>query len=249
MVFKNNPYYHGTIRRVITAFGQFFSGITLEYWDGDRKEKSIVVPIAYGPKNKWLERIRATPKPEAGGVAVTLPRMSFEIVDYRYDPQRKVGTQGSSISGNYGGGGVKLFNPVPYDLTINMYTLAKDNDDSLKILEQILPYFAPNINITVEVLPELGIKKKIPIVLNSVSTEDTYDGSPDLMRTVVQTFVFTAKVDLFGPIKTGGVIKNSTANISPDIEGEPMESLNYVVDPFSAGPDDPHTIIETRTTL
>ena len=192
MIFRDRPYYHETIRKLVIAFGQLFSEITIVDYDGNGdKARVIVVPIEYGPKNKWLERIKSQPKPEAGGVGITLPRIVFEITDYAYDPKRKIGTQGSYIIAKYpDGSGARLHNPVPYDIEIQMYVLTKDNDEGLKILEQILPYFAPNLDINVEILPQFGISKSIPLVLNSVQTTDTYDGSATTFRTVIQTFNF-----------------------------------------------------------
>ena len=246
-IFKNQPYYHETVRKVIIAVGQLFSDITLiTKNDLNEKEQMVRVPIAYGPKNKWLERLREQANPAEGGVGVTLPRIAFEITDYRYDATRKIGTQGNSVTGTLGTRGVKVFNPVPYDVTIQLYSLTKDNDDALKILEQILPYFSPHIDINVDILPQLGIRKTIPLVLDSVAIEDTYDGSVETFRTVIQTFTFTAKIELFGPIKTGDVIKKVNTNITVS-ENVPLETLNFIVDPTSANKTDPHNIIESIT--
>lgn len=249
-IFSSNPYYHATIRNFIVAFGQLFSGIILVNKNSTGKtEQKIKVPIAYGPKNKWLDLLKERPAPEKGALKTTLPRLAFEITDYRYDAARKIGTQGNSVTGTLGGRGAKLFNPVPYDITVQLYSLTKDQDDSLKILEQILPYFAPHMNLTFEVLPQFNLKKTVPLVLETVQVTDTYDGSPEEQRTVVQTFTFIAKLDLFGPIYTGDVIKTSSVDITFN-EGEAnIESLSFAVNPQSATKDDTYTIIETRTQL
>jgi hypothetical protein len=214
-LFNQNPFYHETIRKFIIAFGHLFSGIKLLNYDNDGNLiQEIGVPISYGPKNKWLERIKSQPNPEKGGVGLTLPRLAFEITDYRYDAQRKVGTQGNFLKGTIGENGAKLFNPVPYDVTIKLHTMTKDQDDSLKILEQILPYFSPHLMMEIEVLPTYNIKKNIPLVLNTVQVADLYDGGTDTFRSVIQTFEFTAKLDLFGPIyeSSTGIIKQITVN-------------------------------------
>jgi hypothetical protein len=251
MLFKNSPYYHATIRNLVVAFGQLFSEITIVDNGADgTKAKVVRVPIEYGPKNKWLERIKSQPKPEAGGVGITLPRIVFEITDYRYDARRKVGAQGSYIIGRYpDGSGARIHNPVPYDIEIQMYVLTKDNDDGLKILEQILPYFAPHLDITVEVLPQFGITKMIPLVLNTVQNTDTYEGATTTFRTVIQTFNFTAKIDLFGPIANTGLIKKATVTFGDAENMQKLEEISFTVDPFDAMEDDPHTVIEERRVL
>lgn len=246
-IFGSNPYYHATIRNFIIAFGSLFSGMTITNKSATGKREQVIkVPIAYGPKHKWLDRLKEQPKPEKGGVGSTLPRLAFEITDYKYDAARKIGTQGNSVTGRIGTMGAKVFNPVPYDVTIQLYSLAKDNDDSLKILEQILPYFAPHIDLSFVILPQFNLKKTVPVVLETVSVTDTYDGLTDEFRAVTQTFTFTAKLDLFGPIHTGGVIKTSTVDIAIN-EGEAaIETLSFAVNPQSANREDPHTIDETR---
>lgn len=219
-VFSENPYYHETIKRFIVAFGSFFSGITLETCKDGTTVQSIRVPIKYGPKNKWLELLNQRPDHEAVGVQVTLPRLSFEIIDYKYDAARKIGTAGNRVVGRLdGGGGAKVFNPVPYDLSVTMYSYTKDQDDALKILEQVLPYFAPHVNIEVDILPQFNMRKSIPIVLNNVEVSDNYEGSTDSLRTVLQTFNFTAKLDLFGPLYTSRkIIEHVDVNFFDDPE-------------------------------
>ncbi len=248
MIFKDKPFYHETIRKLVIAFGQLFSEITIIDHDANGKKASVVkVPIEYGPKNKWLERIKSQPKPEAGGVGVTMPRIVFEITDYRYDSKRKIGTQGSSVTARYpDGSGARIYNPVPYDIEIQMYVLTKDNDEGLKILEQILPYFAPNLDITVEVLPKFGLTKMIPLVLNSVQVTDTYEGTATTFRTVIQTLNFTAKIDLFGPISDTGLIKKAIANVGDMNTMGKIEELSFTVDPFEASEDEPHTVVEEK---
>ena len=66
--------------------------------------------------------------------------------------------------------------PVPYNLDIELYAMAKNSDDALQIVEQILPFFQPDYTLTINDMTDMGIKRDIPIVLNSVSYEDSYRG-------------------------------------------------------------------------
>lgn len=242
MLFKNNPYYHETIKNLITAFGSLFSDLTIVHYDDDgEKQKVIQVPIAYGPKNKWLSRLKEQPDLNKGGVQITLPRMAFEITNYRYDSTRKIGTQGTFVTGSIGDSRAKVFNPVPYDVFITLSTLAKDQDDSLKMLEQILPYFSPQLTLSVELLPQFGIRKDVPIILGDVQIADNYDGPVDQFRVVEQTFSFVAKIDLFGPILSSSkIIKQANVDMTT-----PETKYTAKVNPFSATKDEAHTVDET----
>ena len=238
-LFANNPYYHGSIQKFITAFGNTFAGMTLiEHDDNCVPVKVVRVPIAYGPKNKWLSRLTSEPDLDSQHVRVTMPRIAFEITDYRFDPTRKIGTQGSFVPANLGTNAAKVFNPVPYDLTVKLYTLANNQEDSLKMLEQILPYFSPILTIKINQLPQLGMLKSIPVQLDGVAVDDNYaDMSTQSLRAVIQTFTFTAKLDLFGPIF-------STSNVIKRVNVEMGENYTAEVVPFEANKDEVYTIQE-----
>ena len=72
-------FYHESIRNVIVAFGTMFNNIQIV-----RKNNSgtvvqtMKVPLAYGPKQKWLSRLDADASLDTK-VAITLPRLGFEI--------------------------------------------------------------------------------------------------------------------------------------------------------------------------
>lgn len=141
-----------------------------------------------------------------------------------------------------------MFNPVPYDIYINLYSVTKSQTDALQITEQILPYFAPSMTINIEVLPTFSIKKDIPLLLSSVSVDDSYDGSPEEYRRVIQTFGFVAQLDLFGPtIMSNKVIKEAIANVGTNSMKNTDTTYDATVVPRQASKEDPHTIDETWT--
>lgn len=244
-LFQENAFYYETTRRLITSFGQLFQGIQIQKYDAQgQKQQVLRVPCEYGPKNKWLENIKSRPDFEQG-VEITMPRLAYEIVDYRYDAARRVGTKGSYQVGNIGDKRTKLFAPVPYDVHINMYSLCKDQTDSLQILEQILPYFAPSLTISMEILPVFKLIKDIPIVLQGVSVEDSYEGSPEQLRTVVQTFSMIAQLDYFPPVNPkSAIIKHTNVGVSTTY-AENIE-LSHVADvvPDTANVNDSYIITE-----
>lgn len=250
-LFNQTPYYHEHVLRFFTAFGDIFSGITITKRDEQgNKVKVYEVPIEYAPKNKWLSRIREQNDLTASQIKMTLPRMSFEMTDIRYAPDRKIGVNGTYALGNALGNRGKIFSPVPYDVIFNVYVLTKDQNDSLQILEQILPYFQPYLTLNYEILPEYQITKDVPITLMSYQTEDTFEGSPEEVRTITQIFTFSAQMDFFGPtILNSAIIKDVIINMGYTYNNIITGVLETKVNAITASKDDNYTIIETKVEL
>ena len=206
--------YHGMIRKVIVAFGRLFSDIqiTREDKSGDIQHQTIVVPIAYAPKEKWIVRLEQDPDLN-NKVYTTLPRISFEITGYSYDPSRKVNRMSKINCYNGTDEKTSMFAPVPYNIDISLYVLTKTQEDALQILEQILPTFTPEYTLSIQAVPEMNVIQDIPIVLDSVSVSDEYDGDFQTRRFVTHTLNFTIKTNIYGPVSTQGIIKDVTANI------------------------------------
>jgi hypothetical protein len=237
-----NYYYHEIIKRTLTAFGTLFNDIHIQHQNSDDETISdIKVPIAYGPIQKFLARIEQQSELNKP-VAITLPRMSFEMNSIQYDPTRK-----SSITQTFkasdGTNLKKVFMPVPYNIGFELNILTKLNDDSWQIIEQILPYFQPSFNLTVNLINSIGEKRDIPVVLDSVSFQDDYEGDFSTRRSIIYTLQFTAKTYFFGPISntTDGLIRKVQVDMysSTDVENAKRE-MRYTVtpDPINANPDD-----------
>jgi len=250
-LFNQTPYKHEHILRFFTAFGDIFSGITITKQNSTGKKlQSYEVPIEYAPKNKWLTRVREQNDLTKQQVKMTLPRMAFEMIDIRYAPERKIGVNGSYALGNASGMRGKIFPPAPYDVIFNLYVLTKDQNDSLQILEQIIPYFQPYLMLNYEILPEYQITKDIPITLQAYQTEDAFEGSPEEVRTVNQVFTFAAQMDFFGPtIVNSSIIKDVIVNMGYQYGKPTTSTIDVRVSPLTASKDDVHTINTTITHL
>lgn len=197
-----HTFYHNTIRKYVILFGTLFNDIYLNRVDTiGGVSRTIKVPISYGPKEKMLARLDADPN--LNRPAIVLPRMSFELTDLNYGSTRKLNTIGKIVAANPNDtNSAKFqFTPVPYDFNFILSIAVKNADDGTKILEQILPFFTPNWSSTVDIIPELGIKLDIPIVLNAVSSEDSYEGDFEARRSIVWTLSFTMKGYIFGPTR------------------------------------------------
>ena len=201
---QNNPYYWGTIRKVVAAFGAIFSDIHIvrENKNGDPVQ-AIQVPCEFGPHEKWLTNIQQNPMPGVDDqVEMVLPRLSYEITSFTYDPERKFTSTGRTVKALVDGNKALLaqYNPVPYNLGFQVNIMTKTIEDGLMIVEQILPFFTPDYTITVKDIPELDLLKDLPVVLNSVQNEDTWDGQFQQRRTVIWTLGFTVKAYLYPPV-------------------------------------------------
>lgn len=210
-----NHFYNETTRRYVAVFGTMFNDIKITRQDELLdKTKTMKVPINYAPMEKVLARVGQNLQNNAP--AITLPRMSFEMTGMTYAPDRKLtsvtklakasGTDGSMTS---------MFAPAPYDIEFQLNIMTKYNEDGTKIIEQILPFFKPDCTVSVKLIDELGTYFDIPIVLNSVSQEDTYEGDFESRRALIWTLNFTMKGYFFGPVSTKKQITFVDADIYP----------------------------------
>lgn len=235
-------YYHEIIRKTVISFGTVFNEIYIRHKDSSGDSISeMKVPLAYGPIQKFLARINQQPELNKP-IAMTLPRMSFEMTSIQYDSTRKSGITQTfkAIDGN---NLKKVFMPVPYNLGFQLNIMSKLQDDALQVVEQILPYFQPSFNLTVDLVDAIGEKRDIPIVLDSVSFTDDYEGDFSTRRVLIYTLNFTAKTYLFGPIadSTDGLIRKVQVDYynSTDTSAAKRE-MRYTLtpDPIDADPED-----------
>jgi len=192
-------FYHEITRKTVIAFGTLFNDIYVRHEDGAGNDISeMKVPVAYGPRQKFLARIQQQPELNKA-TQITLPRMSFEISSISYDPTRKSGIT-QTFKAKDGEQMKKVFMPVPYNLGFELNILTKLQDDGLQILEQILPFFQPGFTLSVDLVKSIGEKRDIPMVLQSITQQDDYEGDFATRRALIYTLQFTAKTFMFGPI-------------------------------------------------
>lgn len=242
-----HKYYWGHVRKVITAFGVLFNGIQFDRIDKDGNvSQTIRVPLAYAPRQKFIAKILGNPESYEQEFQVNLPRMSFEIMSVYYDASRKVSpvqttrtidTKNNTVLSQYA--------PTPYNLDIKLHVYAKNQDDALQIVEQILPFFNPDYNLNLKAVSELDIVNDLQIVLTDVSFNDNYEGTMNEARMIIWSLTFTVKMNLFGPVNKQGVIKRAIVDFYSDAElKNKIERYKAEVNPFDANEDDDHTINE-----
>lgn len=209
-----NTYYNGVIRKYIIMFGTMFNDIDVQRFDSNgNRIQTLRVPIAYGPKEKYLVRLAADPNLNRD-VAISLPRMSFELTDMAYNPTRKLPStiQNKAVSSSDPTKMLSQYTPVPYDFNISLSIFVKNADDGVQILEQILPFFTPEWTNTVNLIPSMHLKIDVPTVLTSVTTEDTYEGDFTTRRALIHTLNFLIKGYIYGPTRTSGIINRAIIN-------------------------------------
>lgn len=235
-------YYHQIIRKTVISFGTLFNEIYIRHKDSEGDSISeMKVPLAYGPIQKFLARIEQQPELNKP-IAMTLPRMAFEMNSIQYDPTRKANIT-QTFKASDGTNLKKVFLPVPYNIGFQLNVMCKLQDDALQIVEQILPYFQPAFNLTVDLVDSIGEKRDIPVVLDNVSFTDDYEGDFSTRRILIYTFNFTAKTYIFGPISetTDGLIRKVQVDMYTGTNTQTAKrEVRYTVqpDPIDADPDD-----------
>ena len=221
------------------AFGNLFNNIHI-----DRRSstgtitQTLKVPLAYAPKQKFLARIAAQPQSFEQSFETYLPRLAFEMTGIVYDPNRRVSFIQQNRSVNNTSNTLNAqYAPSPYNINIMLYAYTKNQDDGLQIIEQILPFFNPDFNLTINAIPALGITNDLPIILDSITYEDDYEGDFTARRAIIWTLSFTLKLNFFGPINKQGFIRNTTVNTFSDSGlTNKQQTYNATVTPDSAIP-------------
>jgi hypothetical protein len=231
-----NYFYHEVIRKTIIAFGTLFNNIYVRHENSDGGVvDEAKVGISYGPMQKFLSKIEQQSQLNKA-IAITLPRMSFEINSIQYDASRKTTVTQTFNAVDSNNRVKKVFMPVPYNLGFELNIFSKLNDDALQILEQILPFFQPSFNITIDLIDSIGEKRDIPIVLESINFQDDYEGDFTTRRALIYTLQFSAKTYLFGPIadSTDGLIKKVQIDYYSDTNIQTSKrQVRYITTPLA----------------
>ena len=201
-------FYNEILRKTIISFGTLFNGLTIK-----QEGSTVKVPLAYGPTQKFLARLEQAPN-LSQATQISLPRMSFEFTGMTYDSSRKVTTtQTIAVKNPDDGTDIKkVFMPVPYNMQFELAIMCKLNDDALQIVEQILPFFQPQYNLSINLVSLINEKKDVPVVLENITMDDQYEGDFTSRRVLLYTLRFTAKTYLFGPVTAASkeIIKTAT---------------------------------------
>jgi hypothetical protein len=239
-------FYHEHIKRTVAVFGTLFNNLKVVKRDSTGKALSTIkVPLSYGPRQKFLARIADEKYLNDPKLAIRLPRMSFEIVSLTYDTNTKL-QKGVTRTLNSSDPLKRqsILYPTTYRVGLQLNVLAKNQDDALQILEQILPYFQPEYTVTVKEVDN-NFKSDIPFVIQAVTLVDDYEGDFMSRRSIIYTLEFEARVKFYGPLSSRNIIRTSGVSISNPAmatQGLPYSSQEFTVTPTNAGPEDDYEV-------
>ena len=240
-------FYNEGMRRLTIAFGQIFNKIVVQTKDANGSVvKRFTVPLAYAPKEKFIVRLTQQGDLTDKQFATVLPRMGFEISGIEYDASRKLNKLQKFRKPNTDGSSTDQANkmdfnytPVPYNIEYKLFIFTATAENGLQILEQIVPYFQPDYTVTINMVPDLGIKRDVPIIIGNIQYEDSYSGNFDVRRAVIYTITFTAKTYLYGPSTTAGVVRKVQTDLGTDSVSKAREERIVITpDPTTAKPGD-----------
>ena len=232
-----NHYYHESTRRMVSVFGSIFNDLEVIKKDGAGKIlQKIKVPLSYAPRRKVLARLNeqySDPK-----IAMKLPRMSFEITSMEYDANARISKHknytkaivGDSLSLT------KLGAPSVYKVGIELNILASTQDEALQMLEQILPYFQPEYTVTIKDIPSMDITTDTPIILESVTLNDDYEGDLVTRRSIIYTLGFSTRIRYYRGTGTKKQILYTEVDYSENVDPTTHKFERQSVDGTTAAP-------------
>ena len=251
-------FYHEAIKRAVSVFGTMFNEIDIQRDNADgTTTQNVRVPLSYGPKQKFIARVDQAADlmdNTKSRVAMTLPRIAFDITGLTYDAERKLGKLKQYKLKDAGDNTVlrTQFAPVPYNINFGLYVLSKNTEDALQIVEQILPFFTPDFTVTMTTVPGTSEKRDVPIVLQDVSYDDQYEGDFQTRRVIVWTLNFEMKTYLYGSISSSEIIRDVRARTyisddgKADVDAGRQSEVKMVPNPTNVSPEtSPLNITET----
>lgn len=249
-----SPFYHATIRRIVTIFGAMFNDLHVQRFNKDGTVKETIrVPLAYGPAERYLRKYDRDIEDDANPRnQILLPRMSYEFNSVVYDSSRKGSALNKFCAPNSEGEETTTtFAKAPYNLEFQLYVMTKYIEDGNQIIEQILPFFQPSYTVTIKDSKEFDATSDVIFTLDSAVPEDNYETDFQDLRSIVWTLNFTARGYLYGPTVSEsnlGLIKRAEVVFSNDMDmTQDVSNIVAEVVPSTANQDDPHEIVCTIT--
>ena len=251
-------FYHEAIKRAVSVFGTMFNEIDIQRDNSDgTATQNVRVPLSYGPKQKFIARLDSAADlmdNTKSRVAMTLPRIAFDITGLSYDAERKLGKLKQYKLHDSTDNTVlrTQFAPVPYNINFGLYVLSKNTEDALQIVEQILPFFTPDFTVTMTTVPGTSEKRDVPIILSDVSYTDEYEGDFQSRRVITWNLNFEMKTYLYGSISSAEIIRDVRARTYITDDGQVdstagrQSEIKQVPNPTNASPEtSPLNITET----
>tara|TARA_B110000459_G_C16523876_1_gene453838 strand:+ start:58 stop:774 length:717 start_codon:yes stop_codon:yes gene_type:complete len=238
------------MRKAVAVFGTIFNNINVIRTKADGTVlNQIKVPLSYGPKQKFLARLDQSSGADAS-MAMKLPRMAFEITSLELDSTQKLSKR-NVITESHASDVTKkktIKHQVAYNINVSLFVMAKNQDDGLQVVEQILPYFQPEYTISMTPVSGFDYKQDVPIVLTGVTISDDYEGDMVTRRALIYQLDFTMKMKFFGPTGNQGVIRGIEVDLNGNVGNTlSLEEMNFSITPSNADEDDNYTVTTVIT--
>lgn len=243
-------FYHATMRKSVAVFGTLFNNLKVIRKAADGSVlNQIRVPLAYGPKQKFLARLDQETGFDAP-MAIKLPRMAFEITSLTIDSTQKLAKRNQVVELHASDVTkkkvIKHFNS--YDIGMSLYIMAKNQDDGLQIVEQILPYFSPEYNVTIKPIDGWDHKQDVAVILNNVAIDDQYEGEFTERRVLIYQLDFVMKMRFYGPTGESKIIREINLDFhDKDVTTKLFEEMDFTINPTTADEDDNYSVVTTIT--
>ena len=239
-------FYHEHIKRAVAVFGTLFNNMSVVKKNGSGNVISTIkVPLAYGPRQKFLARIQDEKYLTDPKLAIRLPRMSFEIVSMSYDTNTKLQKGVTrTLASSDPTKKQTILNPVGYRMGLQLNIMTKNQDEALQLLEQIVPFFQPEYTVTVKEVQN-NFKSDMPFVLQSVTMSDDYEGDFLSRRAIIYTLEFETRVRFYGPLADKGIIRRVDATFADTemtVNDEPYQTQKIYISPSTAQETDDYDI-------
>ena len=249
-------FYHKRVRTAVSVFGSMFNNLyVLRQNSSGETISQVKVPLSYAPKRNFISRLEEMSKGEEAErrVAIKLPRMSFEITNMQYDATRQLPKTNniSTVVSDSITKRRKLYTSTPYTISFQLNIYAKSQDDALQIVEQILPYFAPQYTLTIKPFSDIdSLTEDVPITLSGVTFQDDFEGAVEQRRTIIYTLDFEMKIALYGPESNKAIIRDVRNNLFLQEAGNAdsdvyIKTLQITPNPTSVSADSDYGFIET----
>ena len=223
----NAQFYYRTIRKMVVVFGTLFNDLEIvRYTQAGVPKEKWKVPLTYSPKERFLTAITSDPN-LVKSINTVVPRMSFNLDSMEYDVNRKQVSTLRNFAQNDDTSVSTQFVPIPYNYQFSLSIYVLNTEDGTQILEQILPFFTPDFNVTVDFIPEMDQKYNVPIILDSVASTVEYEGGMNdgSTRLILWDLTFTAKSYIWPPVKSGKYIKTANTNSFIDLTSKEIQKV------------------------
>jgi len=217
--------YLNTTKKAILGFMAFFNAVEVSsYNDNGEPTSTQIVPIIFGAREKAFDRLNNFMEYNGGDLNTTtvivqtiLPIMVIRNLSPAYDSTRQLNKNATmKIMKNKTEQAIQKV-PVAYNLSFDLYVKTKTFDDLMQIIEQVIPYFSPSINLNIKVIDGYTYNESFKYTLNSVAPILPEEKTLTEQAFFEATLTFTIAMHYYRLPKKPTVIKNINIEVTEEV--------------------------------